>query len=212
MLKIYGSNISSPACKIRICANAIGLAYDYIEVDLGKGEQKQPSYVNDIHPAGKVPAIDDNGFHLFESNAIIKYLCKTREADLYPEDLIQQTLVDQWCDFISLHIGTAYSRVVFNKLISPKYKLPIDNESVKTGYGFIETYLPVVETQLCKHPYIAGNAMTIADISLLATIDASELIDVDIHSHPKLDAWRENLKARDFYREVHEQYMEALQS
>jgi len=73
MLKLYGSSLSSPTNKVHYCCNYLGQAYELHEINLGVGEQKKPEYLK-INPCGRVPAIDDDGFRLFESNAIIRYL------------------------------------------------------------------------------------------------------------------------------------------
>ena len=73
MLTIYGADLSSPANKVRFVANHIGLDYEYRRVNLREKEQRQEWFLK-INPIGKVPAMDDGGFCLFESGAICKYL------------------------------------------------------------------------------------------------------------------------------------------
>ncbi len=65
MLKIYGADLSGPSCKVRFVANALGLAYEYMKVDLVKGANRSEAHLR-LHPAGKVPVIDDDGFVLFD--------------------------------------------------------------------------------------------------------------------------------------------------
>ena len=113
MLKIYGFDFSSPANKVRMCANALGLEYEYIQVNMQEGEHKSDKYLA-VNPAGKVPAIDDDGFTLFESNAIMKYFCDKSSSSYYPKDPLERAVVDQWCDFVSIHVYMALGRVVFN--------------------------------------------------------------------------------------------------
>jgi glutathione S-transferase len=71
MLIIYGSDFSAPANKVRFVANALGLDYEYKVVRIRDGENKTEEFKK-MHPAGKIPVINDHGFILFESNAIIK--------------------------------------------------------------------------------------------------------------------------------------------
>ena len=73
MLKIYGADLSGPANKVRFVANYLGLKYDYVVVKLREGEHQKPEFLK-INPIGKIPAIEDDGFTLFESNAICRYL------------------------------------------------------------------------------------------------------------------------------------------
>ena len=119
MLTIYGFDFSSPANKVRFAANAMGLQYEYKRVNLLAGEQKTPEFLK-LNPIGRVPAIDDNGFKVFESAVIIKYLADKNNSPLYPKDLQKRTIVDQWIDFANLHVATALQRVTFNRVM---YKL-----------------------------------------------------------------------------------------
>ena len=69
MLTIYGSDLSAPAIKVRLTASWMGIEHKWQLVNLREGEQKNEWFLK-INPVGKVPAIDDDGFHLSESNAI----------------------------------------------------------------------------------------------------------------------------------------------
>lgn len=140
MPKIYYSPLSTAASRVRMCAEAIGLDYEPIAVDLRRGEQRSADCL-EINPFGKVPVIDDDGFCLFESNAIMKCLCCKSGSDLYPDT--------------------------------------------------------------CK-----GRA--IADLALLATIDPSEAVDIELSTYAALSTWREKLRAKPFYRAVHSFYGEGV--
>jgi len=209
MLKIYGSDLSAPANKVRFAANALGLKYEYIRVNLREGEHQKPEYLK-IHPAGKIPAIDDGGFLLFESNAIIRYLAQKAASSLYPKDLQQRALVEQWLDFGSMHVGMALSKVVYNRVFAPMRGTLIDENSIKEGLGFLDRFLPVVDKQLAKSKFLTGNTLTLADINLLALLDPAEAANVDISKYKNLTKWRDDLRAQDFYTQCHEEYGELL--
>ena len=197
MLKIYGSDLSGPANKVRFTANALGLKYEYKFVDLRAGEHQKPEFLK-LHPAGKVPVIDDDGFVLFESNAIIKYLAEKNNSPLYPEEFKQQAVVDQWMDFTSHHVGAALSKVLYNRIFAPMRGVPIDENSLKEGLAFLDRFLPVVDNQLARNKYMAGSKMTIADINLLATLDPSEVAHIDLSKYKNIIQWRNDLKRQDF--------------
>ena len=209
MLKIYGFDPSPRALKVKMCANALGIAYDYVPVNLPEGDQTKANYLA-IHPAGKIPAIDDDGFTLFESNAICKYLCRKNGSPLYPDDVQRQALVDQWCDFVAIHIDVHYVSLLINKVFAGALGVEVDERALRERPGFLDRFLPVLNDQLARTRYLAGDEMTVADIALLATIDPSEMIGVDIKRYPNLDGWRENLRAQPFYRQVHQFYGEEM--
>ena len=209
MLKIYGSNLSSPANKVRFAANAMGLKYEYIKVDLRAGEHQNPEFLK-LHPAGKIPVIDDDGFVLFESNAIIRYLAEKNKSPLYAKDLKEKAVTDQWIEFGSHHLGLAMGKVVYNRLFAPMKKAPVDEQSLKDGLAFLDRFLPVVDHQLGKNKFLAGNQLSLADINLLAIFDPVEVAAIDLNKYKNIVKWRGALKKEDFYTSCHKSYEELL--
>ncbi len=209
MLKIYGSDLSSPCNKVRFTANHLGLKYEYQRMNLRNGEQREEWFVK-LNPVGKVPVIDDDGFILFESNTICKYLATKNKSEIYPQDLKQRAIVDQWIDFGTLHVGTAMSRVFYNRVLAPIRNLPVDEQSLKDGVKFLDQFLPLVEQQLAKSKYFAGNNFTLADINLVALLDPAEVSDIDIARYAKLSQWRNDLRKQSFYTQCYKEYGESL--
>ena len=209
MLKIFGSDLSSPANKVRFTANALDLKYEYIKVNLREGEHRKPEFLK-INPAGKIPAINDDGFMMFESNAIIKYLARKQKSPLYPSDLQERAIVEEWMDFTSMHVGMALSKIMFNRVFYKFTNTPIDERSLSDGIDFLKKFLPVVDEQLGKNPYLAGKSFTLADINLLASLDPAEAAQVDLSSYKNIVKWRNEFKKKEFYTKVHKEYGEAL--
>ena len=209
MLKIYGSDLSSPSNKVRFAANALDLKFEYIKINLREGEQRKPEFLK-LNPAGKIPAINDDGFMLFESNAIIKYLARKQKSPLYPSELQARAIVEEWMDFTSMHVGMALSKVMFNRVFYKFLNVPIDERSLSDGLDFLKKFLPVIDEQLSKNPYLAGKDLTLADINLLATLDPAEAAQIDLSSYKNIVKWREAFKKKDFYTKVHKEYGEML--
>jgi len=205
MLKIYGANLSSPANKIRMTAHVLDLEYEYIQINIREGENRTKEYLA-VHPAGKVPAIDDDGFVLFESDAIIKYLATSEASSLYPDDIKQRAIIDQWIDFVSIHVSGAMGRVVFNRVFASFAKVPVDERSLNDGIKFLGRFLPVIDQQLSKSKYLAGERFSLADIDLLASIDPAEVADIDLSPYEHIVKWRNELKQKDFYMKCHASY------
>ena len=209
MLKIYGADLSSPSNKIRMVANFLGLEYEYKRVSLRDGEHRKPEFLA-INPIGKVPAIDDSGFCLFESDAIIKYLASKQKFAIYPTELKARAIVDQWMDFVTIHIGGAMSKVLFNRVFYSFAKIEKDERSLQDGLSFLDRFLPIIEKQLNKSKFLAGSDFSLADFSLLANLDPSEAAGVDLGKYPTIVRWRNNMKQKDFYQKVHKEYGESL--
>ena len=210
MLTIYGADLSGPANKVRFVANYLGLNYEYRRINLREGEQKQEWFLK-INPIGKVPAMDDGGFCLFESGAICKYLCDKVGSSLYPKELKQRAIVEQWTDFATVHISVNVTKITYNRLFAVRMGLPVSQESISDGEKFLNQYLPYMEQQLGQHKYLAGAQITLADITLLAAMDPCELSGIDLSKYVKLTAWRNELKAQSFYTKCHKEYGEILQ-
>src|SRR5262245_4584438 len=210
MLTLYGFEVSQPTNKTRFAANAMGLSYEFKRVNLLAGENKTESYLK-LHPAGKVPVLQDGDFVLFESNAIIKYLAEKSSSPLYPKDLRHRALVDQWIDFSTLHVGMSIARVFINRVAYKIMKTELDERSLKDGLAFLQRFLPVLEGQLSKNQFLAGPEMTLADICLLAHMDPAEISSIDLSPYPHLQKWQWDLQVKDFYQKCFSSYTEMLQ-
>jgi glutathione S-transferase len=210
MIKLYGFELSFPVNRVRLCLNALGLDYEFIRLNPLTGENKTKEFLK-LSAAGKMPAIDDDGFSLFESNAIMKYLCRKYKSDFYPSDIIAQANVDKWLDFTAIHLGVGIGKVFFNKIVAAMVGADVDEQSMKEGYGFTKRFLGVIDKQLGTSTFLASDAMTIADFCLLGTIDLAEVIDVDMSKYPHVNAWRNKLMQQSFYKKVHNSYGETLE-
>jgi glutathione S-transferase len=205
MLKIYGMPLSSPTNKVRYVANFLEIPFEFTPINLGRGDHKKPEYLK-VNPLGRIPAMDDEGFHLGESNAICRYLCDKQQSSLYPQELQQRAIVDQWIDFASQHIMTALGRIMFNTYFYKFTATEKDDRSLQDGRNFINQYLPVIEQQLSKNAFIAGEKMTLADLVMIAALDTCETSHVDLTSFSHLVKWRNKLTKEAFYQKCHENY------
>lgn len=209
MLKVYGADLSSPALKVRYVANALGIPHEYQRVNIMGGENRSEAFLK-LHPAAKIPVIDDDGFALFESNAIIRYLADKNGSKFYPKDVKKRAIVDQWIDFASFHVGMALNKVFYNRVIVHRIGGEVDEISLKDGLKFLDRFLPIVNDQLNKGKYLTGNELTLADFDLLAILDPSEASGVDLKPYAALTKWRDELRKQDFYQKVHKVYGESL--
>ncbi len=209
MLQIYGTALSSPTNKVRYLANYLNIPYEFQSMNLGAGDQRKPEFLK-MNPLGKTPAMDDNGFTLGESNAIIRYLADKQKSDIYPHDLKQRAVIDQWMDYASLHVSIATAKIMFNMYYYNYFNVEQDQRSLQDGKYFLSLYLPVLEKQLSQSPFIAGQTLSLADFSLLAALDVIELCDIDFSTYTHLIAWRKKLMNELFYTKCHVSYVEVF--
>jgi len=210
MIKLYGMGVSFNVSKVRYCLNLLNLNYDWVETNLMAGENQTPEFLS-ISPTGKIPAVDIDGFKLFESNAIIRYLAAVNNSSIYPLDPKKMAVIDAWMDYVSIHVAHAMGRVLFNRIFAPMTNQKVDPESLRVGLEFLDKYFPVLEKQLAKNIFLAGREFSLADINLLAVLDPCELAQINIDRFPWLKKWRAGLKSQPFYQKCYKDYTEFVQ-
>ncbi|VAW84213.1 hypothetical protein MNBD_GAMMA16-1483 [hydrothermal vent metagenome] len=211
MIKLYGMDASFFSNKVKMTANALELEYEFVNMDFKAGDMSKPEYLA-IHPAGKIPGMDDDGFTLFESNTIIKYLADKKGNDLYPKALKQRAVIDQWTDFSNIHIGNAISKVLGNKIFAPMFGMPVDEQSMADGLKFFERFLPIIDTQLGKNKYLASDILSLADITLFSILEPCEVAELDLAPYNNVVTWRNALKQQKFYTDSFTSYEDSLKA
>lgn len=108
MLKVWGRENSINVQKVLWCCDELGLDHERVDAGGAFGLNRDPGYLA-MNPNGLVPVIDDDGFVLWESNAIVRYLCATRGAGtLWPEDPKRRADAERWMDW---QLGTLWARM-----------------------------------------------------------------------------------------------------
>lgn len=185
----------SPPCRaVQMLAEAIAVPLNLKLVDITIGEQNRPEFAR-INPACQVPVINDNGFLLADSRAILPYLVDKYAAGspLYPSAPDQRALINQRIYF---DLGVLYKS--FGDYFFPQFKNGSPADAKR--YVEIENGLAAFEEILSRSEYAAGETYTIADILLLATVSSFAHSDggVDIlgkELYPNITRWFEKSKA-----------------
>lgn len=209
-MKIYGHFMSPPANFVRLTLSAAGVAHEYHHVELSKGETRTPEY-RAINPYGKVPALVDGDLKLAESCAISRYIAAKAKSDLYPDDIKQRAVIDQWMDFAAHHVRTNMGKVLFNRMFAPMMGAPTDEKAIKDGLDALGTNVPMVEEQLSKSRYLAQGRLTIADIAMIAAMEPFETIGYSLDPFPNVKKWREGIMSEAWYKKVHAGYAAEMQ-
>nr|ADR30117.1 glutathione S-transferase delta [Locusta migratoria]AEB91971.1 glutathione S-transferase delta 1 [Locusta migratoria] len=179
---------SAPCRAVQMVAKAVGVDLNLKLVNLMEGEQMKPEYLK-MNPQHTVPTIDDNGLYLWESRAIIGYLVEqyAKDDSLYPKEAKKRALVNQRMYF---DIGTLYARfadyyypVMFGGASYDPEKL----KKLEEAYEFLNKFLEGSD-------WVAGNSITIADYTIMASVSTAEIIGFDIKKFPKVAAWFEKAK------------------
>lgn len=189
-MKLYNVAYSGNSYKVRLLLSQLGIPCETIEVDILNGESRTAEFLK-INPNGRTPVLDDNGFILAESNAILAYLAKGTK--FLPEDRHKFALVFQWMCFeqYSHEPYIATSRFwLQHKPDSPEKSALLAS---KRDGG--RAALKIMEELLSKNDFFVGD-YSIADIALFAYTHVSQEGGFDLDGLPKIQSWIERVKAQ----------------
>lgn len=169
--------------------------FEFKFVDLFKGENRTDEFRR-MNPAGKVPVLEDDGFILFESGAICRYLGNVANSSLYPSDPRDRARVDQWMDFFTCHPGFWLSTLFFEKNIRPQAGLgDTDTARCEEAVKLASQQLRAVDGELAGRRYLAGDELSIADLFAFAYLEQADSVDFPLQPFSHLSEWYEQLDA-----------------
>jgi glutathione S-transferase len=182
-MKIYGDTGSGNCLKVKYTADHLRLPYTWVPIDIMKSETRTPEFLARF-PLGRIPAVEfGDGRRLAESNAVIRYLA--RGSSLLPEDGFAQAKVDEWLCWEQYshepYIATTRYHIVYLKRTLDQ------REAWRVERG--EAALDLMDRSLKGRSWLAGAAMTIADIALLAYTRLAHEGGFDLAPRANVRAW-----------------------
>lgn len=194
-MKVYGDRRSGNCYKIQLTCALLGTDYEWVAVDILAGQTRTPEFLA-LNSNGKIPVLQlDDGRCLSESNAIINYLAAG--SALLPVDTFAQAQVQQW-QFFEQYSHEPYIAVA--RYIAKYLGLPAEREAeyhAKQAGG--HRALKVMEQQLAQTDFLAGNAVSTADISLYAYTCVAHEGGFDLSAYPAITAWLKRIAALPGY-------------
>jgi GST-like protein len=182
--------------KIHIMLEETGLDYRVHPIDIGAGDQFKPEFLA-ISPNNKIPAIVDSdglggkSLSLFESGAILVYLAE-KTGQFLPVDPAGRYATLQWLMFQMGGLGPMLGQTHHFRIYAPQqidYAVNRYTNEAKRLYG-------VMDTQLGKSAYLAGNEYTIADIAAFPWTRSWQNQGIDLSDYPNVKRWHEAIAAR----------------
>jgi len=183
----------SPGCRaVLMCIKALKLDVELIKMDMyQKYEHRKPWFVK-MNPQHTLPTINDNGFILWESRAIMQYLVSkygnNTQPSLYPPEPELRATVDR---ILFFDIGTLYKALV--DYFHPQLMSGEDADERKANA--LKQSLDYLDIFLESNRYVAGDSLTIADFSVLASVTQLEGMEYRITAYTNLHKWVQRLKA-----------------
>jgi glutathione S-transferase len=183
-LRIYGI-ARTRAFRALWMAEELGLDYEHIPIETGAGGARKPAYLA-LNPNGRLPAIDDDGFVLWESLAINLYLAK-KHGKLYPATLHEEAKAWQWCLWAANEVERAVNIWSLHAVrLPPQDRNPqLRAEALK----IIGPPFRVLDAALADRDYLLGEKFTVADLNVAAVV--SRAIEMDLSATPHLARWLE---------------------
>jgi glutathione S-transferase len=173
-------------------------------VDIMKGESKKPEYLA-MQPFGVVPVLDDDGFILYESRAIIRYLDQRLSGPkLIPADLKEQALMEQWISVEHSNFTPQAMKIIFQQMFYPMMGKEPDMTVVEQARSETSRVLDVAERTLSRQEHFAPSGFSLADICWMPYVQylfgakAGDLVT----SRPGIAAWWERVSTRPSWRKV----------
>ncbi|KAF5304380.1 hypothetical protein FQA39_LY09759 [Lamprigera yunnana] len=190
MLRLYAVSDGPPSLAVRMALKALNLNYNHISVDYGKGEHLLDEYA-EKNPQKEIPVLDDNGFYLSESNAILQYLIDqyAEDGQLYPKEPKARAIVNQRLCFNASFYYNRISDHVMAPIFFDYKRTPLSLKKVHIALDVFETYLKRLGTK-----YVAGDHLTIADFQLITATMCLEAIDFDFKNYPLINKWYSTFK------------------
>jgi glutathione S-transferase len=185
-LKIYGI-ARSRAFRTLWMAAELGLDYELVRVDFADGGTRRPGYLA-INPNGHIPAIDDDGFRLWESMAINLYLAKKYggAAGLYPTRLEDEARAWQWSFWGMTEVERPALTVLLNRIGPEDRRDPAAAAEAERG---LAAPLGVLDAAVGGSPYLLGGNFTVADLNVAGILAWARQARVDFAPFPRVETW-----------------------
>jgi glutathione S-transferase len=187
---LYDNRLSRNGYKIRLLAAHLGLTLERVEVDITRGESRQPDFL-DKNITGRIPVLElPDGTTMAESNAILFFLAQG--SALWPAEPLLQAEVLRWMFFeqnmIECSVGTAR---YWRKIGRDKERLDAFAHRCDVAIDA----LSALDRHLARHPWVAARRFTIADIALYGYLSVAPEAGLTLNEFPEVTSWLQRLEA-----------------
>ena len=195
MKTIWGRLTSINVAKAVWAAREVNIPFDRIDVGGPFGKLDTPEY-GALNPNRKIPTLDDEGFILWESNSIVRYLAAQYGAGgLWAADARERALGDRWLDWQACEFGPAMGVVFLGLIRTPEEKR--NHQAIADATARANKMLPIVEQTLAGgRAFIAGERFGVGDIALGCALDRWYQLPVERPAMPRIEQYLARLRAR----------------
>lgn len=208
VLKLYGHTVSTATRRVACVARELKVPYELVTIDLFSGEHKSAP-VLEKQPFRQLPWIDDDGFVLFESRAICRYLVAKYgpSSSLVPKDLSGNAKFEQAASIEICNFDPYATAIGTEKVLKPLSGVQPDEAKIQENLNIFSSKLDAYEAILSKQTYLAGDHITLADMfhlpfGYMVTSAAGIKILEDSDSRPNVARWWKAVSSRPSWQAV----------
>jgi glutathione S-transferase len=198
---VYGPAYSTYTRTVRLALEEKGVDHDLVEVDLIEGATKAPEHLA-RHPFGKVPAFEHDGFALYETDAIIRYVNEVFPGpDLQPGDAHGRARMAQAINVVGNYVYPCMiSQIFIQRAVMPMMGKAADEAAIAAALPQAETCVAALEQLIDGDPYLAGDRLSLADLLLIPVYDYMAQIPEGerlLAGAPDLRRWWNGVRTRE---------------
>jgi glutathione S-transferase len=197
-MKIWGRHTSINVQKVLWTCDELGIGYERVDVGGAFGGLDTPEYLG-MNPNSRIPVIEDDGFVLWESNTIVRYLAdKHAHGTLYPASAKERSDAERWMDWQICHILPGLVTLFFGLIRTPARDR--DMKAIEEARVRTEGFWRILDAHLADRTFVTGGTFTMGDIPIGAFAYRWLALPIERPALPHLDAWYQRLAARPAYR------------
>jgi glutathione S-transferase len=201
-MKLYFHPMSGNSRRVLLVAAHLEIALERVVVDLTKQEQRGAPHLR-RNPNGRVPVLDDNGFVLWESRAIMQYLAdKTPGQTLLPTEPSERADVNRWLFWCAAHMAPTCTILVLENFVKPLTGRQADPVEVARGELLFAQNAPILDAHLAGKTWVCQDRVTLADYSLAASFALAGPARLPIADYPNLRSWLGRVQELDAWRKT----------
>jgi glutathione S-transferase len=203
-MRLYYHPLSSNSRRAVLTALHLNVSLELVVVDLLKGQHKAPEFLR-LNPNGKVPLLEDDGFTLWESHAIMQYLADgVTGQELYPLEVKARADVNRWLFWSAYHFTPAVgfiSRERVSKKMVGGAGGP-DGIEIARGEALLTAAAQVLDDHLARNEWIAQDRLTLADLAIASPLMHTVAAELPVTGYTNLQAWFARVQALDAWKKA----------
>jgi glutathione S-transferase len=197
-MKLHYCETPNPrkACAV---ARYLNSPVEFIHVDLVEGENRTPKFLA-LNPNGRVPVLETGATMLWEANAIMCYLAKQADSDIWPDDARQIEII-RWFSWDQAHFSRHAGTLFFEHVIKPRLGIGTpDQAAIAQATGAFVRSAAILEAHLCDREFLVGGSLTLADFAVAMLLPDAAECRLPLNGHPEIQRWHARLNEFDAWR------------